>query len=171
MLTAIALLILRVVTGLTVAAHGSQKLFGWFNGPGISGFHGMLDRLGVRPARPWAYVAALAEFLGGLGVALGLLTPLAALAVCGAMLVAIGMVHWSKGFFNSAGGLEFPLQILAVMLVLSLIGPGRLAIDSLIGFSISMTVWVIAAVLVLIGSVAAIVMPRVRAAQTRRALS
>ena len=170
MLISIGLLILRVVSGLTVAAHGAQKLFGWFGGPGIGGFHGMLDSVGVRPARPWAYVAALAEFAGGLGVALGLLTPIAALAVCGSMLVAIAMVHLPKGFFNSKGGLEFPLLVLAVMVAISLIGPGAVSIDTLIHFSISMAAWTIVAVLVLIGALVAILMPRIRAASSRRSL-
>src|SRR3989442_9157733 len=76
----IGLLILRVVVGLTMAAHGAQKLFGWFGGPGIQGFAGFLSRLEIRPARFWAWVAGLAELCGGLALAIGLLTPLASCA-------------------------------------------------------------------------------------------
>src|ERR1700716_3597826 len=107
------LLFLRAVVGLTVAAHGAQKLFGWFGGPGIAGFSGMLSQLGIRPERPWAVVAGLAEFAGGLLVAAGLLTPVAALVVSGSTLVAILTVHAGKGFWNHSGGIEFPLTILA----------------------------------------------------------
>src|SRR3982074_1553154 len=126
----IGLLILRVVVGLTVAAHGAQKLFGWFGGPGIQGFAGFLGRLDVRPARFWAWVAARAELGGGLALAIGLLTPLASFAVIGAMLVAIAMVHLSKGFWNTQGGIEYPLLILASSLALALTGPGVYSADS-----------------------------------------
>src|SRR5262249_61666520 len=72
------LLILRLILGMIVAAHGAQKLFGWFNGPGLDGFAAVLERLGVRPGWPWALIAGLVEFGGGILVAAGLLTPVAA---------------------------------------------------------------------------------------------
>src|SRR3981081_2913220 len=97
------LLIIRLVVGLTVAAHGAQKLFGWFGGPGIAGFSSMLSQLGIRPERPWGVVGGVGEFAGGLLVAPGLLTPVAALAVAGSMLVAILTVHAGKGFWNHRG--------------------------------------------------------------------
>jgi len=90
------LLLLRVVFGLTVAAHGSQKLFGWFGGSRLQGFAGMLEKLGIRPSGPFALLAGLSEFGGGLLVALGFLSPVGPLVVIGAMAVAIVTVHLSS---------------------------------------------------------------------------
>src|SRR5258708_24313831 len=97
-------MILRGVFGLAMAAHGSQKLLGWFGGPGLKGWTGHVEAMGFRPAPWWALVAALSEFGGGLLVALGLLTPVAAAAVIGAMLIATVGVHLPKGFFNGNSG-------------------------------------------------------------------
>ncbi|TAN32485.1 DoxX family protein [bacterium] len=129
---ALALLILRVVVGLTLAGHGAQKLFGWWGGPGMSGWTGAMTRMRIRPASAWAWMSALAELLGGLAVALGLLFPLGSFAIAGSMLVAIGLVHWAKGFWVSKGGYEFNLLILAVVAALALIGPGAYSIDHLL---------------------------------------
>src|ERR1700674_2164187 len=97
----LGLLILRVVVGLTVAAHGAQKLFGWWGGPGMTGWTQSVRRLRIRPGQPLAGVAALSECGGGLLLALGLLWPLGSLAIAGAMLVAIATVHLPKGFWVS----------------------------------------------------------------------
>ena len=78
---ALGLLILRLVIGLTVAAHGAQKLFGWWGGPGMTTWTQVVTRLRIRPAKPWAWVAALSEFGGGLLVAFGFLTPLGCVAI------------------------------------------------------------------------------------------
>ncbi len=99
-----SLLVLRVVIGLILAAHGSMKLFGWFSSPGLKYFSGVTKRMGLRPPLFWALLAALGEFGGGLLVTLGLLTPLGALGMMGAMFFAMVKVHWSKGFWNSKGG-------------------------------------------------------------------
>src|SRR5438067_266338 len=130
----VAFLILRLVVGLTLAAHGAQKVFGWFEGSRIEGFAGMLARVGIKPARLWAWVAGLSELLGGLLIALGLLWPVGPAVAVGAMLVAIITVHWAKGFFNSKGGIEFPLVMLGSCLAMALGGPGALALDRLFGF-------------------------------------
>ena len=124
------ILILRLVIGLTLAAHGAQKLFGWFGGSGINGWAGAMNRMRIRPAVPWAWASALAEFLGGIGLALGFLTPLPSFAIAGAMLVAIALVHWPKGFFNSKGGFEFNLSILGAVAAVALIGPGPISFDA-----------------------------------------
>src|SRR5437016_2447175 len=124
-MVALGLLILRLVIGLTVAGHGAQKLFGWWGGPGMNGWVGAMNRMRIRPAVPWAWVSALAELLGGLGLAIGLLTPLPSLAIAGSMLVAIALVHWPKGFWTTKGGYEFNLSILAAIAAIALIGPGR----------------------------------------------
>jgi putative oxidoreductase len=146
----IGLLVLRVAVGLTMAAHGAQKLMGWFGGPGINGFADHLAKLNLRPARFWAWVAALAELAGGLAVALGILTPLASLLVIGSMLVAIATVHLEKGFWNSQGGIEFPLLILATMVALGLTGPGVYSVDGLLGIQVPAPITDAAAILVVI---------------------
>lgn len=124
------ILILRLVIGLTLAAHGAQKLFGWFGGPGINGWTGAMNRMRIRPARGWAWTSAMAEFFGGIGLAVGFLNPLPSFAIAGAMLVAIALVHWPKGFFNGKGGFEFNLSILAAVAAVALIGPGPISIDA-----------------------------------------
>lgn len=130
---ALGLLILRLVVGLTLAAHGAQKLFGWFSGPGMAGWTTAMTRMRIRPAVAWAWTSALAELLGGLALALGLLFPFPTFAIAGSMLVAIALVHWPKGFFTSKGGYEFNLSLLAAVAALALIGPGSISIDALLG--------------------------------------
>src|SRR5256885_11408648 len=127
---ALGILILRLVIGLTVAAHGAQKLFGWWGGPGMDGWVGAMHRMRIRPAVPWAWMSALAELLGGIGLAVGLLTPLPGLAIAGSMLVAIALVHWPKGFFSTKGGFEFNLSILAAIFIIALAGPGTYSLDA-----------------------------------------
>src|SRR4030088_56638 len=133
MLMALGLLILRLVVGLTMAAHGAQKLFGWWGGPGMSNWTQSVRRLRIRPAQPWAWVAALSEFGGGLLLALGLLSPLGSLAIVGAMLVAIATVHLSKGFWVSKGGYEFNLALLAAVAAVALTGRGAYSLDVALG--------------------------------------
>ncbi len=130
---ALGLLILRVVIGLTVAAHGAQKLFGWWGGPGMTTWTGAMTRMRIRPAVPWAWISALAELLGGLALAVGLLSPLGSFGVIGSMLVAVALAHWSKGFWVGKGGYEFNLSLLAAALALALTGPGAYSLDSLLG--------------------------------------
>ena len=107
------MILLRVVAGLALAAHGSQKLFGSFGGSGPAGTRTFFAGLGFRTPLAMAFVAGLSELGGGLLFAFGLLTPFAALAITVVMLNAIGTVHWKKGFFNSAGGFEYNLLIIA----------------------------------------------------------
>src|ERR1043166_3963645 len=100
------MILLRVVAGLALAANGSQKLFGLFGGSGPVGTRTFFAGLGFRAPLAMAFVAGLSELGGGLLFAFGLVTPFAALAITVVMLNAIGTVHWKKGFFNSAGGIE-----------------------------------------------------------------
>ncbi len=130
---ALGILILRLVIGLTMAAHGAQKLFGWWGGPGMNGWTGAMNRMRIRPAVPWAWMSALAELLGGIGLAVGLLTPLPSLAIAGSMLVAIALVHWPNGFWVTKGGYEFNLSILAAIAAIALAGPGAYSLDSAFG--------------------------------------
>lgn len=131
----IGLLLIRLVIGGTIAAHGAQKLFGWFGGYGIAGTGGWLESLGFRPGRVQAVVSGLSEFGGGVLLALGLLTPLGAAAIAGVMLVAIGSVHISNGFFNGGGGYEFNLVLALGALAIAFTGPGEISVDKALGWS------------------------------------
>jgi putative oxidoreductase len=129
------LLILRLVIGITLAAHGSQKLVTWFGGGGVGGTAPFFEQLGFRPGRFHAALAGIAETAGGLLLAAGLLTPLAAAALFGTMLVAVGSVHWGKGFFLQTGGLEYNLVLAAGALAVAFTGPGALSLDAALGIS------------------------------------
>ncbi|NSC22118.1 DoxX family membrane protein [Streptomyces albus subsp. chlorinus] len=120
------LLLLRLAVGLTMAAHGAQKLFGWFGG-GLEGTAQFFASAGYPSHTTMAVVAGLSETLGGLGLALGLLTPLAGAAVFGTMLNALA-VKWGGGFF-APEGVEYELLLLVAAAALTLTGPGRLAAD------------------------------------------
>jgi putative oxidoreductase len=95
----IGLLLLRLTVGLTLAAHGTQKLLAWFGGPGLDGTGQFFEMLGFHPGRRYALMAGLAETGGGLLLALGLLMPLATTLVFSVMFVAVATVHIKKGFF------------------------------------------------------------------------
>jgi putative oxidoreductase len=127
------LLLLRVVVGGTMAAHGAQKLFGWFDGPGLDGVKAMLENFGFRLPAVMALGLALTE-CGGLLFALGLLTPLAALGIVVVMLNAIALVHFKNGFWNGKGGYEFNLVLLTVALAVAATGPGRFSVDRALGW-------------------------------------
>jgi putative oxidoreductase len=159
-LLAAGLFVLRVVVGLTMAGHGAQKLFGWFGGPGIGGWTKSVERLRIRPARPWAWIAALSEFGGGLLLALGLLSPLGNAAIAGAMLVAIVTVHLPKGFWVGKGGYEFNLTLIAVVVALALTGPGSLSLDQALGIRFPEPVTLIVVTVGLIAGVAGTLVSR-----------
>jgi putative oxidoreductase len=135
---AFGILVLRIVVGMTMAGHGVQKLLGWFDGPGPKGTEQMFRKLGFPAAAGMAILAALAE-TGGLLFAVGLLTPFAALGLAIVMLNAIGSVHWKNGFWNSGGGYEFPLVVLAAVVAVAATGPGRFSADRLIGWDGSLS--------------------------------
>jgi len=121
--------VLRLVLGLTMAAHGAQKLFGWFGGYGLQGTAGFFaEQLGMKPGIFWAALAGGGEFFGGLLLILGLATRFAALNTAVVMLVAIVTVH-SSAFFLPAG-MEFALSLLAMSVALIISGGGALSADS-----------------------------------------
>jgi putative oxidoreductase len=127
------LLLLRVVVGVIFAAHGAQKLFGWFEGPGAAGTRGWIGGMGFRPAWLFAGLVSLQELGGGVLLALGLLTPLGSLAVTASMVVAVTLVPWKNGFFVGKGGYEFNLALAAAAVALAATGPGRFSIDRALG--------------------------------------
>jgi putative oxidoreductase len=137
----IGIFLLRAVIGLALAAHGAQKLFGAFGGPGIAGTGAFFDTLGFRPGRLFATMAALGETGGGLLVAFGLFTPFAAAVVVSTMLVAVWGVHLEKGFFAQNGGYEYPLVLGVAAVALAFTGPGRLSVDAVLGFARSGPRW------------------------------
>jgi putative oxidoreductase len=127
------LLLLRVVIGGTIFAHGAQKLFGWFGGHGLRGTAGFFGSLGWRPPLLMALLAGLGE-ASGLAFAIGLVTPLAAVGIAVVMLNAMIVVHWKNGFFNGNGGIEFPLTLATIAIAIAATGPGRFSLDRLIGW-------------------------------------
>jgi len=135
------LLLLRAVVGLLMAGHGAQKLFGWFGGHGIEGTSGFLESLGWRPGRSFAVLLGAAELLGGLALALGFATPLAAALLTGVLANAAWTVHRRNGLWNTAGGYEFPLTLAAAALALAFTGAGALSLDAALGWSLAGTGW------------------------------
>jgi putative oxidoreductase len=127
------LLLLRVVVGGTMAAHGAQKLLGWFEGPGLGGVQKMLGSLGFRWPALMALGLALTE-CAGLLFAAGFLTPLAALGITVVMLNAVALVHFKNGFWNGKSGYEFNLVLLAVAVAIAATGPGRFSVDRVLGW-------------------------------------
>ena len=132
----LGLLVLRVIGGLTLTAHGAQKLFGWFEGPGLIKLLQGFEKQGFKPAWIWVSLVILGELGGGLSVAFGFLTPLGAAAMVATMFMAIFKSHWKNGFWNSKRGLEFPLQLLAIGVAIGIMGPGSYSLDALFGFTL-----------------------------------
>ena len=126
------LLLARMVFGLLMAAHGSQKLFGWFGGYGLAGTGGFFESLGFKPGRLFAAAAGATEVVGGLLVAAGLLGPLGPALIVSVMVVAIATVHWSHGLFAQNNGIELPLLYVAFAAALALIGNGAYSLDALL---------------------------------------
>ncbi|MFD4942144.1 DoxX family protein [Streptomyces sp. NPDC058239] len=123
------LLLIRITFGLLMAGHGCQKLFGIFGGDGLTATGKGFAALGYRPGTVYAVIGGGSEFLGGIGLALGLFTPLAAAALIGVMINAMVTVTAAHGLWETQGGVEYNLCITAVALGIAAIGPGRLALD------------------------------------------
>lgn len=164
----IALLLIRVTVGGTLAAHGAQKLFAWFGGHGLAGTAGFLESLSFRPGRPYAWLLGGAELIGGLALAFGLLTPLAVTVVAAVMVGAIAAVHRDKGFFAQAGGYEYPLALLAAALAVAFAGAGTYSLDNALGWSLGGEEWGIGSALVALAlGTAAVASRRVASARWR----
>jgi putative oxidoreductase len=129
------LLLARIVIGLLMAAHGAQKLFGWFGGYGLNKTGEFFVHLGFPPGRTFAALASLAEVTGGLLVALGFLGPVGPALVVSVMIVAMLTVHWEHGLFATNNGVEVPLLYTTVALSLVLTGFGSYSVDAWLGIA------------------------------------
>src|SRR4051812_30306450 len=128
------LLMVRLVFGLMMAAHGAQKVFGWFGGHGLAGTGGFFEAIGFRPGRLMAAAAGLGELASGLLVAFGFLGPIGPGLVLSVMIVASSL-HWSKGLFVTTGGIEVPLLYAAAAVGLAFTGFGALSVDAALGIA------------------------------------
>jgi len=125
------LLLIRLVVGVLLGGHGSQKLFGWLGGYGIDGTGQYFDGIGFRPGRKFAVLAGLAETFGGLLLLLGLMQPLAAILIISAMITAIGSVHLGHGWFAATNGPEVPHSVCHRRRAVALTGPGSCSGDAI----------------------------------------
>ncbi|TNJ62741.1 DoxX family protein [Paenibacillus hemerocallicola] len=124
-----ALLLVRLVIGLTFAGHGAQKLFGWFGGYGLKGTGGFMESIGVRPGVLMALIAGLLELAGGLMFAAGLFTPVAAAFIVMTMLVAIFKVHGRNGYWVTSNGIEYNVALIAIAVAVAMAGAGAYSLD------------------------------------------
>ena len=129
------LLLARVVVGSVMAAHGAQKLLGWFGGYGIAGTGGYFESLGFRPGRFFAAAAGFSEAAGGSLLALGLLGPLGPAMIVAVMVVAMATVHWPNGLFAQNGGVEVPLLYAVIAAAIAFTGYGAYSLDAALGLS------------------------------------
>jgi putative oxidoreductase len=164
-----ALLILRLGIGLTFAAHGAQKAFGWWGGPGPDRWRGAIQGMGFTPAPLFAVASIVAELVGGIALAIGLATPAAAALLIAQSVVIIFHAHWSKGFFNQGGGYEFPLSLAVGAVAIGLLGPGSMSVDGAAGIDWSATVRIGFVLVGLVAGAVGLAVPRVatRAAERR----
>lgn len=138
-------LIARVAIGGLFAGHGTQKLFGWFGGSGVEGTAETMAKLELKPARHHALAAGVAETAGGTLLALGALTPVAAAGVTASMITAIRKVHFANGPWNTQGGYEYNVTLIAAALMLVDAGPGTPSVDRALGIEARGNAWTLAA--------------------------
>jgi putative oxidoreductase len=132
-MAAIGLLIARLIVGIAMAAHGTQKAFGWFGGHGLKGTGGFFESMGYRPGLLFAGLASYGEIAGGLLTALGLFGPMGPALIVLVMVVAAGSMHVKNGFFASKNGFELNAFYVAAALALTFGGPGALSLDGVLG--------------------------------------
>jgi len=161
----LGVLLLRLVIGALLVGHGTQKLFGWFGGSGLTGTAKFFEAVGFRPGRPNAIVAGLSECGAGLLIALGLLTPLGGAMAAGTLIVA-GSVNAKKGLWATNGGYELPLVYAVIGACLAFIGPGAYSLDQALGLTARWGVasGLVALVLAVVGSGGFLAVSRRRAA-------
>lgn len=129
----LGLLVLRVLVGVTFSLHGFQKLFGWFGGGGLGGTAKWFASLGFGDGRLAAVMAGGSEVVGGLGLALGLLTPFAAAAMIGTMTTAALVNNASKGFWSASNGWELNGYLIVIPTAVAIAGPGAYSLDAVLG--------------------------------------
>jgi putative oxidoreductase len=139
----LGLLVLRLVIGALMFGHGTQKLFGWFGGHGPEGTGGFFETLGLRPGTRLALAAGAAEATGGILIAAGLLTPIAAAILSAVMITAILTAHRAAGIWAAEGGYEYNLVLLASLFALSAVGPGRWSLDHALGVDMAGAGWAV----------------------------
>jgi putative oxidoreductase len=144
----LGLLLLRMAVGLTFAAHGTQKVFGWFGGHGPDATGQFMEAMGFTPGRRHALAAGYIELVSGLLLAVGFLTPLAAALIASVMVVAVATVHGKNGFFVMSGGYEYNLVLSVAALTLAFTGPGALSLDHAAGFAREGIAWGLGAAVV-----------------------
>lgn len=128
----LALLLVRLI-GIGFAAHGAQKLFGWFGGYGLAGTAGFFESIGLRPGRFFALAAGVGEVVGGLLMALGLFGPIGPMFIIAVMTTAALTVHLPNGFFGTNNGYELPLTYALIALAIAVGGPGAYSLDAVLG--------------------------------------
>jgi len=131
----------RVIIGGLFIGHGTQKLKGWFGGPGLEGTAGMMESLEMHPPRRNALAAGASEAVGGAMLAAGIATPLASAALIGTMITAIRKVHLPKGPWVMEGGYEYNLVLIAALLALAEEGPGDVSLDAALGMERTGLTW------------------------------
>lgn len=129
------LLVARLVIGLLMAAHGAQKLLGWFGGYGLNKTGEFFIHLGFKQGRLFAAAASLGEITSGLLIALGFLGPVGPAIMIGIMIVAAISVHWQNGLFATGNGIEVPLLYAAAAFALAFTGFGSFSLDALFGLT------------------------------------
>jgi|SRR5688500_14620668 len=164
----IGLLALRLVVGFSMAAHGSQKVFGWFGGYGLAGTGGFFEGLGFRPGKAFAFMAGATEILSGLLIAAGFLGPIGPALMLSVMIVAALTVHVKNGFFAQGNGVEVTVLFGVAALALAFTGFGQFSLDALTGIDgvFSPREAIIALVLGVAGAVGNLALRRPQSATT-----
>lgn len=142
------LLLLRLVVGGLFIGHGTQKLFGWFDGPGRDGATAFMDSLGYPNPRRMAVIAGATEAIAGVLLVLGLFTPVAGAMIVGVMINAILTVHRPNGLWNSDGGYEYNLVLAAVGVMFGFVGAGGASLDEALDLGMAGSLWGVATLMV-----------------------
>ena len=166
----IALLALHVVVGVLFAGHGAQKLFGSFGGHGLEGTAGFFEQIGLRPGWLTARMAGASEFAGGVLIALGLFTPIAAALLIATMVAAVATVHFKNGPWVTEQGYEYNLVLIVALFALAATDAGRYGLDHAFGLAMGSTAWGLGALAAgLVGGFGAVAFGRMSARRERRA--